>query len=54
MENQEELEEEVLREFLQLPLLHHWVVPVVLLGPEVVQVDHLLEVGSAAVSPVIR
>ena len=49
MENQEELEE-VHRCFLQLPLLHCWVVPAVLLGPEVVQVDHLLEVGSAVVS----
>ena len=31
-----------------------WVVPVVLLGPEVVQVDHLLEVDSAVVSPVVQ
>ena len=29
-------------------------VPVVLLGPEVVQVDHLLEVGSVAVSLVVQ
>ena len=54
MENQEELEEEVRHEFLRLPPLHYWVVPVVLLGLEVVQVDHLLEVGSAAVLPVIQ
>ena len=35
------------------PIIQGPVVPVVLLGPEVVRVDHLLEVGSAVVSPVI-
>ena len=54
MENQEELEEEVRHEFLRLPLPCYWVVPLVLLGLEVVRVDHLLVVGLVAVSLVIQ